>query len=272
LLQASALGALQGPTELLPISSSGHTTLIPWLAGWSYAELDPELRKSFEVALHLGAGAALAIDMRGELIAVVHELDRRRAATMALALAPPVLAGYALERPIARRFGGPRSIASGLIAGAIAMAFADAIADGRTEGEGRRERDAGPRDGLALGIGQATALIPGVSRNGATLTAARARGFGRPDAQALSWLAALPVILGAVTLKGWRLLRGGVSQGFWPALAVGATSAFLSTSASARLLRRPRVSGRSLLPYAAYRCTIAATALVRLRRTQNMSG
>ena len=66
--EAVALGALQGPTELLPVSSSAHTTLIPWLAGWSYAELDPELRKSFEVALHAGAGAALAIDMRAELI------------------------------------------------------------------------------------------------------------------------------------------------------------------------------------------------------------
>ncbi len=66
--QAAALGVLQGPTELLPVSSSAHTTLVPWLAGWSYPELDPELRKSFEVALHAGAAAALALDMRAELI------------------------------------------------------------------------------------------------------------------------------------------------------------------------------------------------------------
>ena len=125
LRHAVALGLLQGPTELLPVSSSAHTTLIPWLAGWPYADLDPELRKSFEVALHAGAAAALAIDMRTELIEAARTLDRRRAAAIALSLAPPALAGYVLERPIERHLGGPRSIAVGLIAGAAAMALAD---------------------------------------------------------------------------------------------------------------------------------------------------
>ncbi|MGO9448644.1 MAG: undecaprenyl-diphosphate phosphatase, partial [Solirubrobacteraceae bacterium] len=119
-----ALGVLQGPTELLPVSSSGHTTLIPWLAGWSYAELDPELRKAFEVALHAGAGAALAIDMRTELIEATRTLDRRRAAMIALSLLPAAIAGYVLEEPIERRLGGPCSIAAGLIAGAVAMTAA----------------------------------------------------------------------------------------------------------------------------------------------------
>ena len=100
LRHAVALGLAQGPTELLPVSSSAHTTLIPFLAGWPYAELDPELRKSFEVALHAGAGLALAIDMRAELCAAARRLDRRRAAVIALSLAPAVLAGYTLERPI----------------------------------------------------------------------------------------------------------------------------------------------------------------------------
>jgi undecaprenyl-diphosphatase len=270
LRHAVALGLLQGPTELLPISSSGHTTLIPWLAGCSYGELDPELRKTLEVALHAGAGAALAIDMRGELIEAARSLDGRRAGVIALSLAPPVLAGYALERPIERRLGGPGSIAMGLIAGGVAMALADLRSASARRGA-RRAQDAGARDGLALGVAQAAALIPGVSRNGATLTAARARRFGREDAQTLSWHAALPVILGAVALKGWRLLRHGVSDGSWPALAAGAGSAFVSTSVSARLLRRARVSARSLLPYAVYRCMIAAIAIGRLRRTQNMS-
>jgi len=262
-----ALGVLQGPTELLPVSSSGHTTLIPWLANWSYAEVDPELRKSFEVALHAGAGAALAIDMRTELTEATLRLNRRRAAMIALSLGLPALAGYALERPIERRLGGPRSIATGLIAGAVAMALAD-LHPGRGT---RREVQAGPRDGLALGLAQTAALIPGVSRNGATLTVARARGFRREDAQTLSWHAALPVILGACTLKGWRIWQRGVPDDAWPALAAGAGSAFVSTTASARLLRRSSVSARGLLPYAVYRCTIAATAIKRLRRTQNRS-
>ncbi len=274
LCEAAALGALQGPTELLPISSSGHTSLIPWLADWPYAELEPELRKSFEVALHAGAGLALAIDMRGELIEAALRLDRRGAAVIALSLAPPAIAGYLLERAIERRLGGPRSIAVGLIAGAIAMALADAR-PGRGRGPSPRgtrpEADVGPRDGLTLGVAQAVALIPGVSRNGATLTAARGRGFAREDAVALSWHAALPVILGASALKALRLRRG-VPGGVWPALATGAGSAFVSTSASARLLRRPRVSTRALLPYAVYRCMIAAIAIMRLRKPQNRDG
>jgi len=89
LSQALALGLLQGPTELLPISSSAHTALVPWLAGWPYAELDPALRKSFEVALHVGAGVALAIDMREELAEAASGLDRRQAVAIALSLAPP---------------------------------------------------------------------------------------------------------------------------------------------------------------------------------------
>ena len=289
LRHAVALGLLQGPTELLPVSSSGHTALIPWLAGWSYTELDPALRKSFEVALHAGAGAALAIDMRTELIEAARKLDRRRAAVIALSMAAPAIAGYALERPIERRLGGPRSIAVALIAGGAAMVLADlrpgrrhgrrtarercgAADDGSLARGARREEEAGPCDGLALGLAQAAALVPGVSRNGATLTAARARGFAREDAQTLSWHAALPVILGASTLKAWRMFRRGVPDGAWPALAAGAMSAFVSTTASARLLRRPSVSARGLLPYAAYRAMIAAVTLKRLRDAQNRSG
>jgi undecaprenyl-diphosphatase len=289
--EAIALGALQGPSELLPVSSSAHTTLVPWLAGWPYPELDPELRKSFEVALHAGAAAALALDMRAELIDSARGLTARRIAVIALSLGPPVIAGYALERTIERRLGGARSIAAGLLAGAVAMVLADMRPGRRTGGGGRsvrergetdrlgsvvrgqrRQEDAGPRDGLALGIAQAAALIPGVSRSGATLTAARARGFARGDAHALSWHAGLPVIVGASALKAWRLWQRGIQTEAGPALAAGAGSAFLSTSVSARLLRRPKVQARSLLPYALYRCTIAAIALLRLRRTQNMSG
>jgi undecaprenyl-diphosphatase len=274
LRHALALGALQGPTELLPVSSSGHTTLLPWLAGWPYAELDAELRKSLEVALHAGAGLALAIDMRGELLEATLNMNRRHAAVIVLSLAPPAIVGYGLERFIERRLGGPRSIAAGLFAGAVAMALADARPGGGAGSGrgGRRQADACPRDGLALGLAQAVALIPGISRNGATLTVARARGFDRKDAQALSWHAALPVILGASALKGRRLLQhdaltshAGVPPSAWRALAASGSTAFLSTLMSARLLRRGRASGRSLLPYSIYRCLLAAVVVRRLR-------
>jgi undecaprenyl-diphosphatase len=269
--EALALGVLQGPTELLPVSSSGHITLIPWLADRPYPQTDPELRKAFEVALHAGAGLALALDMRAELLAAMHQLDRRGAVVIALSLAPAAACGYAFERGIERRLGGPRSIAVGLVAGAVAMLLAD-----RGGGERRRE-DAGPRDGLALGLAQAAALAPGVSRSAATLAAARARGFARADAALLSWHAALPVILGASALKGWRLTRAqtqgpGVPPGTWRALLAGGASAFISTLASARVLRRPWLRERSPAPFAVYRCVLAGAALRRLASDQPPAG
>jgi undecaprenyl-diphosphatase len=262
---ALTLGLLQGPAELLPISSSAHTTLLPWLAGWPYARLDGTLRKSFDVALHAGAGAALAIHMRDELLHEATSVDRRRAGVIALALAPPALAGYVLGPAIERALGEPGSIAAGLAAGGVAMALADRSAGARAGGA-REHDDAGARDGLALGLAQAAALIPGISRNGAALTAARARGFTRGAAQRLSWHAGLPVLLGASLLKGARLRHDGVPREQRAALAGGAVAAFCSTLASARLLRRQLRDGQSLWPAALYRCVLAALVLARLRR------
>src|SRR5436190_16327226 len=95
---ALALALLHGPAELLPISSSGHVALVPWLAGWRYAELDGELRKSFEVALHAGTAAALLIALRREVADAVATFDGRRAQLVALTFLPPAIAGYTLER------------------------------------------------------------------------------------------------------------------------------------------------------------------------------
>jgi undecaprenyl-diphosphatase len=267
LRHAIALGLVQGPTELLPVSSSAHATLIPWLAGWPYAAQDAELRKSFEVALHAGTGLALAVALRRELLQDALALDRRRVAMIACSVAPPAIAGYALRGVIERRLGGPRSIAVALIAGAAAMVFADALPERRA----RRYGDAGPRDGLALGAAQALALIPGVSRSGATLIAARARGFSRADAQTLSWHAALPVILGASALEIRRLTRTGASGDGRRALATGAGAAFLSTLTSARLLRG-QLRGRSLLPCALYRGALATVVIGRLRGARDRGG
>ncbi|HTA11835.1 MAG TPA: undecaprenyl-diphosphate phosphatase [Solirubrobacteraceae bacterium] len=264
--QALALGLLHGPAELLPISSSAHTELIPWLAGWSYTRLDGRTRKTFEVALHVGAGLALSWHMRRELLAETVRLDRRRAALIALSITPPALAGLAFERPIEQQLGGPRSIAAGLAAGAVAMALADARAQ-RPRAVARTREHADARDGLAFGLAQTAALIPGVSRNGATLTAARARGFRREDAQALSWHAGLPVILGAGALEGAHMLRGGLAREQRPALALGAAGAFVSTLAGARALDRRGRAGRSLAPYAVYRMTLAGLVVARLRRS-----
>jgi undecaprenyl-diphosphatase len=262
LRHALALGLLQGPAELLPVSSSAHTTLIPWLAGWPYARLDGELRKSFEVAIHAGAGLALAIDMRGELRDGLATMDGQRAGVLALTLLPPALAGYTLRGAIERHLGGPRSIAAGMALGGLAMG----LADWRSSST-RRCADARALDGLLLGLAQAAALVPGVSRNGSALTAARARGFERESAQAFSWNAALPVILGAGALKGARLIRHGAPRRARAGLALGGAAAFVSTLASARILDR-RDRPRSLLGYSIYRCLLAGLVMMRLRRAQ----
>ena len=119
LRHAVALGVLHGPAELLPISSSAHITLVPWLLGWPYAELDPELRKAFEVALHAGTAAALLIALRHEIPGV----SLRRLELMALSFAPPAFVGKRFERPIEEHLGTPPTIAAGLAVGSLAMSW-----------------------------------------------------------------------------------------------------------------------------------------------------
>jgi undecaprenyl-diphosphatase len=255
---AVALGALQGPTELLPVSSSGHLVLLPRLMRWPYAELDPELRKSFEVALHAGTALALLIGLRDEVRRYTAEFGAHNVVTLALSFAPAALVARRFERPIERRLGEPAPVAIGLIAGSVAMALAD------RRPERRRRADAGPLDALAIGVAQACALAPGVSRNGSTLAAARMLGFARRDANVISRQIALPVIVGATALKGARLAtRGGLPPGLVRGMAAGAGAAFGSTLVSMRLIETLERS-RSLLPYAAYRVALAGAVLGHL--------
>ncbi|MGA2928993.1 MAG: undecaprenyl-diphosphate phosphatase [Solirubrobacteraceae bacterium] len=257
--QAVALGVLHGPAELLPISSSGHIALIPWLLGWRYEELDDELRKSFEVALHAGTATALLITLHGEVDEAVRGLNTRRIALITLSFVPPAIVGYTLERQIERHLGTPPTIAAGLLAGSAAMARADRAP------QLRHHQDAGGADALWLGLAQACALIPGVSRNGATLAAARLRRFTREDANRLSRHVALPVIAGATLLKGIRLRSRGLPPRAGLPFAAGAGASFASTLASTWLIAQVE-RDRSLLPYALYRSALGAIVLVTLAR------
>jgi undecaprenyl-diphosphatase len=255
LRRAVALGLLHGPAELLPISSSGHTALIPWLRGWSYDELDPAVRKRFEVALHAGALAGLLVVARVEIAGTVAGLGARRILVLTLAAAPAAAAGLALQRPIERHLGKPGSIAVGLLGGSVTMAGADRL--------GRRDRhaaDATAFDGLALGLAQAMALVPGVSRSGAARAMARARGFGSDDAQQLAFEVGRPVTFGALMLKGREAL--GAERAEWAPLAAGTVASFVSTVAIGSVKQV-----RSLLPAAAYRTALAGAVLRRLRNS-----
>lgn len=278
--KAVLLGLLQGPTEIAPVSSSAHTSLARAALGG--AQEDPSLSKSLDVALHGGSAIALSMTMAGRLRRSWGRLavgttegastpqrtraagsGSRRLAILALSLAPPAAIGYLLERPIERRLSGPRANATGLALGSIAMAIADRAATGRTL------EDADLPDGLALGVAQAAALIPGVSRRGATLTAARFRGMSRQDADELSWLTALPVIAGACALKAVRLSErddgrretGGdaTTREVTGQLIAGAGTSLVATLISARALRS--VGKVRLLWFATYRLALAGVAV-----------
>jgi undecaprenyl-diphosphatase len=257
--RAFLLGLIQGPAELLPVSSSAHLALVPWLARWNLDELAAEERKSFDVAVHAGAAAALLVGQRRRIAQELRRFDARRALVVGLSFVPPAIVGYALERPIERRLGGPAPTATGLLAGSAAMV----LADRRPQRRGRG--DAGPTDGLALGLAQATALVPGVSRNGATLAAARWRGFTREQANLLSRTVALPVIGGAALLKAARLRSRRTDPFLRRAIAAGTVTAFASTLAWQRLIEQVE-RDRALWPYAAYRTALAALVLARLSR------
>jgi undecaprenyl-diphosphatase len=237
---AFALGLLHGPAELLPVSSSAHAAL-------AAQHVAPARRKELEVALHAGTLAALGLP--------------RPSRWLALATAPPALAGLIFERPIQARLGTPRGIAAGLVLGGIAMALTDALAADprpRPRVPGTRAREAEglpPGRALALGVAQAAALVPGVSRHGAALTALRGMGIGRRDAQLLSREASKPVLLGATALKGARVARHRQGTG---TLAAAAAGSAIGTAAARRALDR-RALDAPLWPFALYRAALAAS-------------
>ena len=169
------------------MSSSGHLALVPRLLGWSYADLPADLRKTFEVALHAGSAPAL-------LIAARRGAAPAGLPMLAVTLLPAALAGLAFERPVEERLGGMRSVALAQVLAGAALVIADRSPERRSEPDAL--------DHLAVGLAQAAALVPGVSRSGAAMTAGRLRGLSRPAAAALSLRAALPVTVGAGALKG----------------------------------------------------------------------
>ncbi len=225
------LGLIQGPAELLPVSSSGHVEAARLLWGL----------EGDEVALHAGSLAALVLGCRAEAWEILRRLTPRRVGMHLLAGGIPAAVGYVVEKR-----GPRRPVVPGLLFGAALLASA-------TGAEGSRSRwDAGLLDGVWLGLAQAAALWPGVSRNGATLAAARLRGFAPTEANPLSREVGVPVTLGAVALR-----RGGVNAG-----TVTAFASALATLPAMRLVDR----GAPLWPFAAERAGLALLLLRESRR------
>jgi undecaprenyl-diphosphatase len=208
--QALVLGIVQGATELLPISSSGHLILVPWAANWHYLETHESFNKTFDVALHLGTLVAVVAyfwnDIGRYVAAWFGTLRRRRIETaderiawaVAAATIPAAIAGAVGESVIEKHLGDPWQIAVALAVFGILLWLADRLP------QQRGLEDVGIRNGFLIGLAQVLALIPGVSRSGITITAARAWKLERDDAARFSFLLLVPVVLGAVVYKGLK--------------------------------------------------------------------
>jgi undecaprenyl-diphosphatase len=206
--QALVLGIVQGLTELLPISSSGHLIVVPWLADWHYLETHPDFNKTFDVALHLGTLIAVVIYFRREVIALigawVRSIRRRRIETdderiawyIVIATIPAALAGAVGEDFIERKLGEPWQIALFLAVFGVVLWIAD------RRPEQRRIHNLDARSAFAVGLAQALALAPGVSRSGITISAGRFLRLDRDAAARFAFLLLIPVVFGAAVLKG----------------------------------------------------------------------
>lgn len=269
LLQAAVLGITQGLSEFAPISSSGHLILVPWAFGWTSVLKNPEANKAFDVALHMGTFVGAAAYLRRDLAQLIRawfrSVSRRRVETpeqrlawfVVLSAIPGALAGALGENVINERFGQPWQIAAFLAVFGVVLWLVDRQAAQRTS-----YHDVGRGQATAMAIAQAVALMPGVSRSGITITAARATGLTRDAAARFSFLMSLPITLGAGLFAGWQVLSGDVrADGIGPAaVAVGIAASGVSGAAAVwgvlAFVRR-----HSLRGFMWYRLVIAAVML-----------
>jgi len=206
--QALVLGLVQGTTELLPISSSGHLILVPWLADWQYLEEHDAFNQTFDVSLHLGTLVAVVLYFWHELVRLVaawlRSVRRRRvdsdeeriAWAVVAATVPAAVVGAAGEDVIAEHLGEPWQIAIFLALFGVLLYVAD------RQPQTRHMDDVGVRSAFAIGLAQTLALMPGVSRSGITITAGRFLGLDRDSAARFSFLLLVPITFGAVAYKG----------------------------------------------------------------------
>jgi len=268
ILHAIVLGLVQGLSEFLPISSSGHLLLTPWAFGWSDFKGNPSLEKSFDVALHIGTLIAVVSYFRHDLVvyvrdglrAITHRAeplteDGRIAWLLLLSTVPGVIVGGLGQSYIDEHLGQIPLIATMMVLGALVLWAADHQRGNRDVGAFTR------RDALIIGAVQALSLQPGVSRSGATITAGRFCHFNRDAAARLSFLMAVPITAGAVLYKSTKQLSDGVPSDLWWPLAVGVlTSAVAGYLAVWGILKLVRT--HSFFPFVVYRILLGVTVLI----------
>lgn len=251
IIHVIVLAILQGATEFFPVSSSGHLALAPWLLGWDDFAGRPELQKAFDVALHLGTLVGAVAYFRRDIwryataaLASLFDADRRRPEDvdvrigwlLVVTAVPGALTGVLLADALDVLDDQFWLIGVLLIAFGLVLAWAD-----RLQGE-RPMVDFRLRDALFMGIGQALALQPGVSRSGVTMTVARWRGFDRDASARISFLMSIPIIAGAGLYSFADVMaEGGIPPDFRVPFAVGMVTAgitgWLAVWATLRIVR-----------------------------------
>lgn len=258
-LQIVVLAVVQGLTEFLPISSSGHLVLVPSILGWGDQGL------SFDVAVHFGSLLAVCLFFRRDIAALLRggvqvlglkteSTEAQLALGLLLGTVPAALAGLTLAGWIETNLRDPAVIVSTLSGYGILMVIADRY--------GRRERNitnVTMRDAFLIGCAQALALVPGTSRSGVTITVGRFLGFARQDAARFSFLLSVPVILLASAFKGYELVAG-TEPVAWNELGVAVLVSAIVAYVSIEFFMR-FVSRIGLLPFAVYRLILAAVIL-----------
>ena len=259
ILHAIVLGLVQGLAEFLPISSSGHLLLVPWLFGWDDFAGHPGVEKAFDVALHIGTLGAVMAYFGRDLVTYVKEgarlLRRREQPTnpegrlawlLVLSSVPAAAVGALFEEFIDEQLGTPLIIAISLIVFGLVLAWADRRDGQKVLGEFSAS------DALKIGAAQVLSLNPGTSRSGITMTASRLLGFNRDAAARASFLMAIPVTGGAVAYKLVKLIADGIPDGFIGPMIVGiitsALSGWLAVWGTIRLVRT-----RTFAPFVIYR-------------------
>ena len=261
------MGVVQGLTEFLPISSSGHLIIVPFLFGWT----DPFLTSTaFSVMLHVGTLLALLLYFRHEWLRLVpaglatvrdrsfrDDPDRRLAWLLVAATIPAALAGFLLNDLLETTVREPGLVAVMLVVGAVILWLAD-----RWGGLDKGVEDVTFPLSIGIGAAQALALVPGISRSGISISAARFGGLGREAAARYSFLMATPIIAGAAIFEIRKLASGeaGVPVELGP-LLVGMTAAFVSGVLAIRFMLR-YLQTRSLTIFVAYRLVVAVVVIV----------
>ena len=234
ILEAILLGIVQGLTEFLPISSSGHLILVPWAQDYTFLRDNASFNKTFDVALHLGTLIGVVYYFRHELWEVVlgflrtvrartiEDTEGRLAWVLIVGTIPAVIVGGLGEDWIDDHLGEPWMIGIQLIVFGLLLGAADRLPQ-------RKEVDGVTvREGLVIGVAQALALAPGTSRSGITITAGRFLGLTRDAAARISFLLLVPATAGAVALKGYQAISDGLPHGVAGPMIAGVIASAIS--------------------------------------------